>query len=47
MFNLILSAEQIPDGTKVTKPTGTKEYILLTEGIKVYSENKKKPIRIN
>jgi hypothetical protein len=41
MFELILPAYLIPNETKVTKPTGSKKYILQKDGIKVYGENKK------
>lgn len=37
---LTMEARLIPHGTVVTKPTGTKEYTLIKEGIKIYDNGK-------
>ena len=38
---LILEVWQIPDGTEVTKPTGTTPYTLIKGGLKCYAEHVK------
>lgn len=38
MVKLILLAKDIPNGTLVTKPTGTNMYRLCKQGIKIYSD---------
>ena len=41
MIKIIIEAKHVPDGTKVTKATGTQKLTLLKEGIKLYTEEGK------
>lgn len=39
-YRLVLPASQIPEGHEVTKPTGTKRYLLRHAGVRVYASDR-------
>ena len=39
MLKITLPAFYIPEGTQVTRPTGTKPYTILHDGLKIFTES--------
>lgn len=45
-IEILMEAESIPDCTKVTKPTGSKEYTFRKEIIVYYEDRSKEPAKL-